>query len=156
MDSSLRRWWLNSSFDRSSVWDPSSIRESSFKCTFTLLIFRPQTPSLSPSLLASESSFDLREMKKCNFQGDPPDFQLNGRSHLRGSFTPSLPPPTECHKVQVLFPTTKKKSPTIPLQKRTLYLRFKTPIQRLKHSTQLKDRVQLENKDISVPESTFY
>ena len=66
-----------------------------------------------------------------------------------------LPPHTECHKVQVLFPTTKKKSPTIPLQKRTLYLRFKTPIQRLKHSTQLKDRVQLENKDVSVAESTL-
>ena len=66
-----------------------------------------------------------------------------------------LPPPTECHKVQVLFTTTKKKLPKTPLQKRTLYLRFKTPIQRLKHYTQLKDRVQLENKDISVAESTL-
>ena len=72
-------------------------------CTSTLLIFSPQSPSFS--LFRKVLSFDLvgREMKKCNFQGNPRDFQLNGcfPSPPRQFYTLSL---HASHKVPVLFP----------------------------------------------------
>ena len=122
MDSSLRRWWLNSSFDRSSVWDPSSIRESSFKCTFTLLIFRPQTPSLSlPLSLLQKVLLTWGKWKSVISRGI---LQISSSmaAPISAAVLHPLPPPTECHKVQVLFSTTKKsRQQSLPKSGHSIY-----------------------------------
>ena len=54
-----------SSFDQQSARDIDTRVPSSFKCTFTLLIFRPHSPSFS---FFAKLLLTWLEMKKCNFQ----------------------------------------------------------------------------------------
>ena len=142
-----------SSFDQQSARDIDTRVPSSFKCTFTLLIFRPHSPSFS---FFAKLLLTWLEMKKCNFQEEeenPRDFQLNGSFPFpRHFYTISLCPR---HKPSKFYIFRKRKKSSVHFS--LIYVtehRWKNTISQAVHATKSRPSSISSQKERARPPAT--